>query len=81
MGLGGTLLAAKCTLWSLSHILLRVNASDSSVCSLTAGFNWHSHTVIQCHPIEARRRCSSMSRARLRAIFAFQNSVLLLGTT
>ena len=37
--------------------------------------------VMQCHPIVASLRWSSMSRLRLRSIFAFQNSVLLFGIT
>lgn len=56
-----------------------VNARAFNVCSLTFGFSSHSHTVIQCHPIFANCRCSSLSRSLLRLIFFSQKSVFVLG--
>lgn len=40
-----------------------VNAIDSSVSSRFDGFSSHSHTVMQCQPIAASLRCSSLSRS------------------
>ena len=56
-----------------------VNAIDSSVSSRLLGFNSHSHTVIQCQPISANLRCSSLSRSLFLRIFATQNSRFVFG--
>lgn len=68
-------------LWSSTKMWLMVKTSDWRVASLTFGFSWHSHTVIQCHPILASRFCSSLSLLLLRSIFACQKAVLLFGMT
>ena len=49
--------------WSCRNIWFRVNAIDSSVSSRFDGFSSHSQTVMQCHPIAANFRCSSLSRS------------------
>ena len=56
-----------------------VNARDFNVCSRTLGFNSHSHTVMQCHPIFASCRCSSLSLSLFRLIFFSQKSVFVFG--
>ena len=48
-------------LWSCSHMWFSVNAIDSSVSSRFFGVSSHSHTVMQCQPIAASLRCSSLS--------------------
>lgn len=57
-----------------------VKARDLNVCSLAIGFNSHSHTVMQCHPIFASFFCSSLSRSLFRLIFFSQKSVFVLGS-
>ena len=52
---------------------------ESKVCSLYFGFNSHSHTVMQCQPIEASFRCSSLSRSLFLRIFATQKSLFVFG--
>ena len=46
---------------------------------MTFGFNSHSQTVMQCHPISANFRCSSLSRSLFLRIFASQKSRFVLG--
>ena len=64
---------------SCNHIWFSVNAIESNVCSMTFGFSSHSQTVMQCHPISANLRCSSLSRSLFLRIFATQNSWFVLG--
>ena len=52
---------------------------ESNVSSRFCGFNSHSHTVMQCHPMLASIRCSSRSRFLFLRIFESQNSLLVLG--
>ena len=47
-----------------------VKANDSNVSSRRLGISSHSHTVMQCHPISASLRCSSLSRSLFLRIFA-----------
>lgn len=67
------------TACSSNQILLRVKANDFNVCSLTLGFNSHSHTVMQCQPIVANRFWSSLSLSLFLRIFATQNSRFVFG--
>jgi len=65
--------------WSCNHIWFTVNAIESNVCSLCLGFNSHSQTVMQCQPISASLRCSSLSRSLFLRIFATQKSWFVVG--
>lgn len=51
-----------------------VNAIEFKVSSRFAGFNSHSHTVMQCQPMAASFFCSSLSRSLFLRILATQNS-------
>ena len=66
-------------LLSCSQIWFSVNAIDSSVSSRFFGVSSHSHTVMQCQPIAASLRCSSLSRSLFLRIFATQNSRFVFG--
>ena len=44
-------------------------------------FNWHSHTVMQCHPMDASSFCSFRSRSLFFWILFFQNSEFVFGST
>jgi len=68
------------TLWSFRKSLSRVVARQLSVASRVSGLSWHSHTVMQCHPILDSRTCTSLSRSWFLTIFFTQNSRLLFGT-
>ena len=52
---------------------------ESSVSSRFDGFSSHSHTVMQCQPICASLRCSSLSRSLFLRILATQKSRLVFG--
>lgn len=52
---------------------------SSKVCCLTAGFNWHSHTVITRQPDFFNASLLRSSLLRLASIFLRQNSVLVRG--
>ena len=56
-----------------------VKAIDSNVSSLSFGVSSHSHTVMQCQPIAASLRCSSLSRSLFLRIFATQKSLFVFG--
>ena len=43
------------------------------------GFSWHSHTVMQCHPMAANRFWSSISRCLFLRILFTQNSLFVFG--
>ena len=64
----------------IRYIRYKVYASDSSVLCLLCGFNWHSHMVMQCHPIDISLSRTSLSRTLLRSTFAAQKSVFDSGT-
>ena len=65
--------------WSCSQIWFSVKAIDSSVSSRFEGFSSHSHTVMQCQPIAASWRCSSLSLSLFLRIFATQKFRFVFG--
>ena len=52
---------------------------ESKVVSRFCGFSSHSHTVMQCQPISASFRCSSLSRSLFLRILFTQNSRFVFG--
>ena len=56
-----------------------VQTIDSNVSSHRLGVNSHSHTVMQCQPISASLRCSSLSLSLFLRILATQKSRFVYG--